>query len=74
MGNALKARLERLEARLLDPEPLRLFVVTINCEPQGFAAHLPDGPTVARQPGESLEALEERCAALAPKVTIWCST
>lgn len=74
MVNALKVRLKRLEARLLDPEPLRLFVVVIGHEPQGFAAHLPDGPTVARQPGETLEALEERCAALAPKVTIWCAT
>ena len=40
----------------------------------GFVAHHPPGPAIARQDGESVEALEARCAAEAPGVQIWRST
>ncbi|SDM48299.1 hypothetical protein SAMN05428957_106193 [Oryzisolibacter propanilivorax] len=71
---SIKARLQRLEdAAAAAPELLRLFVTIVGREPQGFAAQHPAGPTVARLAGETVEALQARCTATAPAVTVWRS-
>ena len=52
----LERRLQLLErATAPAPELLRLFVTIVQREPQGFAAHHPAGPTVARLAGEHIE-------------------
>lgn len=70
----LERRLQLLErATAPAPELLRLFVTIVQREPQGFAAHHPAGPTVARLAGETVEALQARCTATAPGVSVWRS-
>lgn len=70
----IKTRLQRLEAAAAPtPELLRLFVTIVGREPQGFAAQHPAGPTVARLAGETVEALQTRCTATVPSVSIWRS-
>ena len=70
----LERRLQLLErATAPAPELLRLFVTIVGREPTGFAAHHPPGPTVARQDGETAEALQARCTATAPSVSVWRS-
>ena len=76
MQSSFERRIARLEAVLheRDSEPLRIFATVIGRPLQGFVAHHPPGPAIARQDGETVEALEARCAAEAPGVQIWRST
>lgn len=70
--STIARRISRLEARLLETEPPRLFVLTIGREPQGFTACAPVlCTTVDRLTGETLEELENRCTALHPGVIVW---
>lgn len=61
MSTTIARRVARLEARLLETEPPRLFVTVIGREPHGFAACAPCiAASVDRLPGESLEEPESR--------------
>lgn len=74
MKPSLERRLHRLEQQSAPGRaPLRLCVLRPGIEPHGLHAH-PDGPHVARLPGESVAALQTRCAALHPGVVIWRAT
>lgn len=72
---SIKRRIARLEvvSREAKGKPLRLFVHVINRHVSGFLAHLPEGPSVTRQDGETVEELEARAAALHPGIMIWRS-
>lgn len=74
MQSSIERRIARLEAVLheRDSEPLRIFATVIGRPLQGFVAY-PAGPQVDRLADEAPEALEARCAALAPAVMVWRS-
>ncbi|PWW47740.1 hypothetical protein [Melaminivora alkalimesophila] len=75
MQSSFERRIARLEAVLheRDREPLRIFARVINHPLQGFVAY-PAGPQIDRLTDETPEALERRCAELAPAVMVWRST
>ena len=66
----LERRLLALEQRATQPRLVRFFVLRPGLEPQGFHAR-PDGPAIARRPGEDIPALQRRCCDTAPEVFAW---
>lgn len=67
--STLYKRLAALEARRDDAQPEHhVFIAIVDTEPMGFEA---EGVQVLRQPGESTDNLQHRCAREHPRIMFW---